>query len=323
MEGPDPAQLVGAVVAGRYRVQALLGTGGMSAVYEVEDQHAGGRVAMKVLLPPLGEDPVNVARFTREAKAMGLFEHRNIIALRDHGRLDTDAPFLVMDLVRGASLREVLEEGPLDPVRALSIIRQVLEALSHAHAIGVVHRDIKPENIMLVDGGSPHEDAELVKVLDFGIAKIVGDARALLGEATLTQAGYAQGSPRYVAPEALLGHILDARADLYAVGVVLFELLTGRSPFNDEDPVALARLHVTAPIPSLTQTAPERSFTPQVEYLVGEALAKKPEHRFGSAAEMLGALDAANRSLEAILGGGTIQSLVPPLAALAPARRAI
>ncbi len=324
MEGQDPTHLVGTVLADRYRVQGLLGTGSMSAVYEVMDQHAGVHAAMKVLLPALGEDPVIAARFAREAKAMCLFEHRNIVDLRDLGRLDGGTPFLITDLVQGVSLRDLIADGVIDPRRALSIIRQVIEALAHAHAVGVIHRDIKPENVMLVDGGSPDEATDLVKVLDFGVAKLVGDSGSLLGESTLTQAGCnALGSPLYMAPEPLLGQPIDARADLYSVGVVLFELLTGRPPFFDEDPVVLARLHVAAPVPSLAQSAPERMFTPQLEYLVGEALAKKPEHRFGSAAEMLGALDAANRSLDPILGGGTIQSLVPPLAAMASARSLI
>src|SRR5262249_46319735 len=157
------------------------------------------------------------------------------------GRLDDGRLFLATELVRGASLREVMDRGILDQRRALSIIRQVLDALGAAHAVGVIHRDIKPESIMLVEGGGQH-GGDLVKMLGFGVAKLFADTATTLGENKLTKVGVsAFGSPRYIAPECVVGGNVDQRADLYSVGAVMFELLTGKPPFYDDDPQKLMR----------------------------------------------------------------------------------
>ncbi|MGN6104653.1 MAG: protein kinase domain-containing protein [Kofleriaceae bacterium] len=287
---PDP--LIETVLADRYRIVQRVGVGSMGVVYEAEAIEAGTRVALKILRSSLGD--LAAARFVREGKTMSLFRHRNIVDLLDAGRFDEDGLFLVTELVRGISLRELIEAGPVEPRRALAIARQVLEALGHAHAVGVVHRDIKPENVMLVDGGAPDRDAELVKVLDFGVAKLVGDTAALLEEGKLTKTGFATlGTPLYMAPELVLGRAVDGRCDLYAVGALLFELLTGRPPFDDPDPVVLMRHHVASAIPPLDELA-----TPALALVVSEALAKQPEHRFSSTADMIDAIDRAAVSLE-------------------------
>ena len=294
----DPARLVGRFIANRYRVQALAGAGDRGAVYEVEDVQRGAPAALKVVLP--GSSPDVVARFAREGKAIELMAHRNIVEIVDVGR-DGDTLFIVSELVRGVSLRALLDEGPVPPRRALAILRQVLEALGHAHGVGVVHRDVEPANILLVDGGDPEREADLVKIIDFGVAKLVGDTLAVVGEAALTQTGMGGlGAPTYAAPETVLARAVDARVDLYSVGVIAFELLAGTLPFADPDPIALVRKHAKDPPPTLAAAAPDRTFTPQLELLVAEALAKRPDHRFRSASEMIAALDAAVMSLEAL-----------------------
>ena len=277
----EAADLVGTVVGGKYRVRSKIGTGSMGDVYEAV---AGAQeVALKVLRV---DDEKLAARFLREAKTMSLFQHPHIVELVEVGKLDDGRLFFAAELVRGGTLRDLIDGGPVEPRRALAITRQILDALGHAHAMGVVHRDIKPENVMLVDG-------TLVKILDFGVAKLIGDTPAVLGEGTLTITGYgALGTPYYISPEAVLGRPLDGRADIYSIGAMLFELLTGKPPYAHDDVAVLMRMHAAAPIP------PVPDATPEVALVVSEALAKKPELRFKSAAEMIDAIDAAIRSLD-------------------------
>jgi serine/threonine protein kinase len=291
-----PVDLPG-TIGGRYRPIAPIGTGATGIVYEAEDVETGARVALKLLAArDAGEDAA--ARFRREGKAMSLFEHRNIVELLDYGTTDDGGVFLVVELVRGVPLRAVIDDGVVTPERALPIVRQILDALGHAHSMGVVHRDVKPENIMLVDGGSA-EGTDLVKMLDFGVAKLMHETAVALGEAKLTRTGFACiGTPLYIAPESVLGHAVDGRADLYSVGAILFELLTGTPPFDAAEAEAILRLHTAAPIPTLRDRAPDRVFTPQLEFVIVNALAKKPDHRFVSAADMAAAVDAALRACE-------------------------
>ncbi|MDB4954703.1 MAG: Serine/threonine protein kinase PrkC, regulator of stationary phase [Myxococcales bacterium] len=301
-DSQDPAELLGRDVADRYRVRSLIGLGSMGAVYEAERIADGVHVALKVLRPELNDNDDIVARFQREGKTLSLLRHRNIVELLDVGRLSEAAAngtfFLATELVRGVSLRSVMDECILEPKRALAIMRQVLDALGHAHAVGVVHRDVKPENIMLVDGGTPGEDTDLIKMLDFGVAKLLADTLAVLGDAKLTQTGITLlGTPMYMPPEMVIGTSIDARGDLYSVGVVVFELLTGKPPYDAANAAALMEMHASSPIPTLAKTS-DRAFTPQLEHLVAEALAKKPDRRFASAAEMSAALDAAVHSLD-------------------------
>jgi serine/threonine protein kinase len=249
------------------------------------------------------DDEKTAGRFLREAKTMSLFQHPNIVELVEVGKLDDGTLFFAAELVRGITLRELLASGVVEPARALAITRQILGALGHAHAMGVVHRDIKPENVMLADGGGP--DGDLVKILDFGVAKLIGDTPAVLGEGTLTITGYgALGTPYYMSPEAVLGRPLDARADVYSIGAMLFELLTGKPPYAHEDVATLMRMHAAAPIPTLKDRAPDREFSPELELVISEALAKKPDMRFKSSAEMIEAVDAASRSLASAVDAG-------------------
>jgi len=297
MDELDPESRLGTTVAERHRIRALLGRGSMGFVYDVEDVENGQLGALKVLLPEVARNPEIAARLAREGKAMSLLSHRNIVALLDTGTLPDGTPFIITELAAGTSLRAVMDAGPIEQARALRIVRQMLDALEHAHAHGIIHRDIKPDNVIVRVDEITGED--LVKVLDFGVAKLVDDTRKLLGEAKLTQVGFELfGSPHYVAPEVVVGNPVDARADVYSAGAVLFELLAGVPPFDDADPVALLRQQAVAAIPTLAQRAPDRVFAPDLELLVADALAKDPAQRFASASAMTAALDATARSLQ-------------------------
>src|SRR5579863_8502494 len=241
-----PESLVGIVLSGRYLIERLLGEGGMGAVYQAEHTHMRKRLAVKVLHPEMSRMPEVVARFEREAMAAAHIEHPNVAAATDFGKLEDGSFFLVLEYVEGKSLRSALSRGRLTLDRALHIARQMARALSRAHALGIVHRDLKPENVMLVtrDG-----DEDFVKVLDFGIAKVpVGE---LTGEPkapgqALTQLGMVYGTPEYMAPEQALGQPVDATADLYGLGVILFEMIVGKRPYDHESKVTLLGMHVTA-----------------------------------------------------------------------------
>jgi serine/threonine-protein kinase len=236
------------VLAGTYRIERLLGRGGMGAVYQAEHLRTRKLVALKTLRPGFGKIREIAKRFEREALTTSLLSHPGVVQVDDYGELEDGALFLVMELVPGASLREIIDAGPVAPARAFAIVRQILDALAHAHAAGVIHRDLKPDNVKVMpDPDRPGE--ERVKILDFGIAKVVGAAEEAVGDEKLTEAGIAFGTPDYMAPEQALGQSVDARADLYSVGVMLFEMLAGRRPCVSDEAIAVARMHVGAPAP--------------------------------------------------------------------------
>ncbi|HEY5938738.1 MAG TPA: serine/threonine-protein kinase [Kofleriaceae bacterium] len=294
------ADPVGQTVAGGHRIERLLGRGGVGAVYEAVHVETSTRRAIKMLLPDLANAAEVAERFKREAMAARLLDHPNIVEVID---LVAEGPdlYLVMELLSGRPLTAILEDGALAPRRALVIGRQILDALAHAHTHGLVHRDLKPANIMLVTLGTPGAEFERVKLLDFGLVKLVGETAALLGDTSLTQTGVVFGTPAYISPEQALGRPVDARSDLYSLGIVLFEMLAGRPPFRSPDPVTLTRMHAAAPVPTLASVAPGRPWcTPALEHLIARALAKKPDDRFATATEMTTALDAAFVSLDAI-----------------------
>jgi serine/threonine-protein kinase len=286
--------LVGRVLSERYRIEALIGEGGMGAVYLAEHVLMRKRLAVKVLHAEMTRLPEMVARFEREAMAAAHIEHPNVAAATDFGKLENGAFFLVLEYVEGKSLRDLIEQGPLPPRRALHIAHQIASALARATVLGIVHRDLKPENVMLVvrDG-----DPDFVKVLDFGIAKVPLGSLSSRGATNqggqvLTQLGMVYGTPEYMAPEQALGQEVDARADLYALGVILFEMLTGLRPFDAESKVALLGLKVTSDPPATASKNPSVQVPASIEAVVRCLLDKEAKSRFQDARELLDALEA-------------------------------
>jgi serine/threonine protein kinase len=289
----------GTVVADRWRAESPLGAGGMGAVWRGVDVATQRPVAIKTALAELADDAALARRLEREAKAQSFLKHPNVVEVLALDRLIDGTVALVMELVDGQSLGDALAAGPLAPRRALVIARQVLDALGHAHRTGMVHRDMKPDNVMLARAGRPGAEYEVVKLLDFGVVKLHGIAAEVLGDEKLTRTGVVHGTPTYMAPEQALGRALDGRADLYAVGIMLFEMLIGRPPFAADEPVALLRRHIAEKPPRLAEAARGPAWaTAELEALVAGALAKRASERFSDAAAMTAALDAAFLSLE-------------------------
>jgi serine/threonine-protein kinase len=290
----EPDEIAPGTRIGRYRVIATLGRGGMGGVFEVEDA-AGARYALKAPVQDL--EGIDVTRrFAREANVLRMLDHPNLIQAVDvfteGGKL-----YLVMEKVSGEPLTRALDFGPLHPRRAIVLTRQALAGIGHAHALGLIHRDLKPDNILLVDMGG----WERVKIIDFGIVKLMKDVEAAFGAEALTSDGIVFGTPRYMAPEQALGNILDHRADLYALGIILYEMLAGRPPFEATDPVEMLMAHAKTPPPPLYAVTGNAPWcTPQLVALVEGALTKKRDRRFASAQDMTAALDEAFRSLEGV-----------------------
>ncbi len=290
---PKPASaMVGTVIGGRYKIERIIGEGGMGAVYQAEHTLMHKKLAVKVLHSEMSHLPEVVARFEREAMAAAHIEHPNVAAATDFGKLDDGSFFLVLEYVEGGSLRDVISEGRLPVWRAVHIARQIASALGRAHGLGIVHRDLKPENVMLVQREG---DPNFVKVLDFGIAKVpVGDIAPESSHdgKALTQLGMVYGTPEYMAPEQALGQEVDARADLYSLGIILFEMLTGARPFSDPSKVKLLGMHITAPVPAIAERAPDAGVPPELEAIVRRSLAKESKERWHDARELVEAIDA-------------------------------
>jgi hypothetical protein len=262
-------------LGGRYLLLRQLSQGGMGSVYEGRDEELDRPVAIKILHDP--SDPAAVERFRREAQAVAALEHPGIVSIYDYG-VDDGRHYLVLELVRGRDLVQLLaSEGPCTPVRAIDTAAQVCEALAHAHAAGIVHRDIKPGNILLARGGE-------VRVTDFGIARMTrADG--------LTLTGSMMGSARYCAPEQVAGDPVGPAADLYALGVVLYEMVTGEPPFDGDHPAGVALRRLTEPVPPPSRARP--SLSASLDAVVARATARQPADRYASAEQFRDALRAA------------------------------
>jgi serine/threonine-protein kinase len=295
---PDPDPLIGTLLADRYRIFSLLGEGGMGRVYSGEHALMRKRVAVKVLHRELTQMPEVVARFEREAMAAANIDHPNIAAATDFGKLPNGSVFLVLEYVQGRGLRELIDEGPLLVDRALNIARQIASALVSAHALGIVHRDLKPENVMLVEKSG---DPDFVKVLDFGIAKVpvkdVSERGSIRPAKVITRVGMIFGTPEYMAPEQALGQNVDARADLYALGIVLYEMLCGRRPFSAESPVGILGQQLQGPLPTFAKRAPHVKVPFVLEQLTLRLLAPTAGSRFQSAVELTTAFETIQAQL--------------------------
>ncbi len=281
---------VGTLLAERYRIDALVGEGGMGKVYSAEHVLMRKRLAVKVLRRELTSVPEVVARFEREAMAAGNIEHPNVAAATDFGKLADGAVFLVLEFVSGHSLRDEIARGAFQVDRALHVARQIASALSAAHAQGIVHRDLKPENVMLVEKGG---DPDFVKVLDFGIAKVpLGEvAGAAKAGNPITKAGMVFGTPEYMSPEQALGQNVDGRADLYALGVMFFEMLSGVRPFSSQSSVGILGQQLSKPTPTFAERSPGLVVPPAVEQIAQKLLARDASERFQTAPELSRAID--------------------------------
>ena len=284
----------GVVIDGRYRVIGPLGAGGVGAIYEAEHEHLGRRVALKVL-HDRGADADMRHRFEREAKGLASMSHPHVVGILDYGFV-RDVPYLVMELLEGQTLGERLERGVLEPSQALELCRQILSGLGHAHEKGLVHRDLKPANIWLM---RDERGADQVKILDFGFAKRVDDPQGPM----VTNEGMVLGTPAYLSPEQATASKLDGRSDLYGVGVLLFEMLCGRRPFEG-DPIEMIRGHVTQEPPSVATFRPELAAQPDLLETLSKALRKPREERFQSAREFSEALLSLREGAEARRAAG-------------------
>jgi serine/threonine-protein kinase len=289
--GIEPDPRIGSLVEERYRVIEAMASGSMGMVYKAERVPVGKLVAIKFLHAPFANDSEFLGRFERETRVMSKLNHPNCVSVVDFGVWD-GAPYLVMEYVSGTTLRALIDNGPMPPRRALALIRQIAAGLAHAHAQGVVHRDVKPANIMVSEeiGTGDH-----VRILDFGLARL----RGAVGR-DATQANVVVGTPNYMAPEQTVGGgLIDARTDIYAAGVVLFEMVSGERPFQAEDTLALLGMHRAAPVPRLTDCLPEGTPLPGgLQELIDQAMAKSPGDRFQSAIALAEAIDAVAGSVE-------------------------
>ncbi|WP_427921353.1 protein kinase domain-containing protein [Streptomyces sp. cg40] len=323
-DGPHGRYTGRALAGGRYQLRDLLGEGGMASVHLAYDSVLDRQVAIKTLHTELGREQAFRERFRREAQAVAKLTHTNIVSVFDTGEDALDGstmPYIVMEYVEGRPLGSVLDEdvrqfGAMPADKALKITADVLAALDISHEMGLVHRDIKPGNVMMTKRG-------VVKVMDFGIARAMQS-----GVTSMTQTGMVVGTPQYLSPEQALGRGVDARSDLYSVGIMLFQLVTGRLPFDADSPLAIAYAHVQEE--PVAPSSINRSLPPAVDALVARALKKNPNERFPNAESMreeclrvASSLHAAAPSIvpgaPAQSGSGVGSAVFPPVDQAAPA----
>lgn len=267
----DP--FVGKVIDGRYEIQQRVGEGGMGVVYKARQMSIDRVIALKMLNQQMAGDQTWVQRFYNEAKACSRLQHPNTIRMFDFGQTQDGRLFMTMEFLDGMSLRDALDRGPLAPQRVVKILIQCCASLAEAHSIGIIHRDIKPDNVFLLNmAGSP----DFVKLLDFSVAKL------LEGDRMKTQAGVVFGTPQYMSPEQGRGLPLDARSDLYALGILAFEMLTGNVPYNDDNAMTVIQMHLHGQVPPMPASVPY-----SVQAIVRRAMEKDPSRRYQSSGEMM------------------------------------
>ncbi|MFT5431813.1 MAG: serine/threonine protein kinase [Myxococcota bacterium] len=289
--------LVGRTFSGRYRITQRIGKGGMSVVYKAVHTGTNKVVALKVLASDISGDEKQVLRFEQEAKASSRLRHANIIRVFDYGRSEDGLLFIAMELLEGLTIGDMIKrDGPVSPARTCRILSQVCEALAEAHNQGIIHRDLKPDNVFRPDRVPAGQAADFIKLLDFGIAKVVGEQ----GYETLTQTGFICGTPLYISPEQSLGMQLDGRADLYSVGVLMFELLAGRTPFVADSPIALVMKHIHNEPPKLAHVNPSVEVPKAMRDLMHSMLSKDRDERPRSAREVIRRLGEIEQNCEGL-----------------------
>lgn len=297
----DP--FVGKVIDGRYEIQAKVGEGGMGVVYRARQVSIDRVIALKMLSPQMAADPNWVQRFYNEAKACSRLQHPNTIRMFDFGQTAEGRLFMTMEFLDGTGLRQAIQQGPFSGQRVIKVLIQCCASLAEAHSIGIIHRDIKPDNVFLLNmPGSP----DFVKLLDFSVAKLLQE-----GDKMHTQAGVVFGTPQYMSPEQGRGLPLDARSDLYALGILAYEMLTGRVPFNDENPMSVIQMHLRNEVPPMPAQIPY-----PVQQVVRRALEKDPARRYQSAGEMMQhcqqVFSELNQGGPVPAGGGQMRTAIAP-----------
>src|SRR3569832_1111988 len=271
MSDHDP--FVGKVIDGLYEIQQRVGEGGRGVVYMARQMSIDRVIALKMLNQQMQGDQQWVQRFYNEAKACSRLQHPNTIRMFDFGQTQDGRLFMTMEFLDGMSLRDALDRGPITPQRVIKVLIQCCASLAEAHSIGIIHRNIKPDNVFLLNmAGSP----DFVKLLDFSVAKL------LEGDRMKTQAGVVYKTPQYMSPEQGRGLPLDARSDLYALGVLAYEMLVGTVPYNDGNPMTVIQMHLHAAVPPLPDGIPY-----SVQTIVRRAMEKDPARRYQSAGEMM------------------------------------
>ena len=282
--GWDPSSdaLLGSLIDGRYEVLSVIGEGGMGTVYEVRHRHLGKRFALKALRKDLAQDSEIAARFIQEARTAAAVSHPGLVEITDFGRLESGQVYFVMELLEGQSLAALLRSGgPLPAARGLSIVRQLVHALKAAHDSSIVHRDLKPDNIHVSRGDG---ETDVVKIVDFGLAKVIGSSK-------LTRAGMVFGTPHYMSPEQAAGEVVDHRADIYALGIVMYEMFTGKVPFEADSYMGVLTKHMyMAPAPP-SELSPQLKSLGALEEVILRCLQKRPQARYDNLAALLLELD--------------------------------
>lgn len=302
MKPRDPRSRIGTRVADRYRVESELSRGGMGIVFKAVQEPLEREIALKIMLPGPAADQTLRRRFIQEAQALSRTVHPNIVTIFDFGEVDDGALFIAMELVAGQNLRELLQgAGRVGWQDSLAMAIGATRALVTAHAAGITHRDLKPDNIMLVGGRWRAED---VKLLDFGLARTLGEGEQL------TQINVIPGTPHYIAPERVSSRVEDPRSDLYALGTIWFELLTGKLPFQGDTVGAILLAHVQRQVPTMSQVAPAVKVPADVERVVARLMAKNPDERWATSRALLDELEELERKLS-----GAPRATTAPVAA--------